>query len=33
MIAEEMLRRGYSEGDVLGVLGANNLRVARQVWK
>jgi hypothetical protein len=28
-----MLRRGYDEETVLNVLGRNNMRVARQVWK
>jgi hypothetical protein len=32
-IAEGLLRLGYSDADVQGVLGHNNLRVARQVWK
>jgi membrane dipeptidase len=33
VIAEELLKRGYSEVDVQGIMGHNNLRVARQVWK
>ena len=33
LIAEALLRRGYTESDVQGILGHNNLRVARQVWK
>jgi len=33
VIAEALLKRGYSEADVQGVLGHNHLRVARQVWK
>ena len=32
-IAEALLARGYSEEEVKGILGHNNLRVARQVWK
>jgi membrane dipeptidase len=32
-IAAGLLRRGYSEAQVQGILGNNNLRVARQVWK
>jgi len=31
-IAEALLKRGYSDADVQGVLGHNHLRVARQVW-
>jgi membrane dipeptidase len=33
VIAEALLSKGYSETDVQGILGHNNLRVARQVWK
>lgn len=33
VIAEELLKRGYSEVDVQGIMGHNNLRVARRVWK
>lgn len=33
VIAEGLLKRGYSETDVQGILGHNNLRVAKQVWK
>jgi membrane dipeptidase len=33
VIAEELLKRGYRETDVQGILGHNNLRVARAVWK
>ncbi|MHB8815817.1 MAG: dipeptidase [Steroidobacteraceae bacterium] len=33
LIAEALLDRGYGETDVQGILGHNNLRVARQVWK
>jgi microsomal dipeptidase-like Zn-dependent dipeptidase len=32
-IAEALLTRGYAESHVQGILGHNNLRVARQVWK
>jgi len=32
-IAEGLLKRGYSDSDVRGILGENLLRVARQVWK
>jgi membrane dipeptidase len=32
-VAEEMLRRGWPEAAVEGVLGQNWLRVARQVWR
>jgi len=33
VIAERLLKMGYSETDVQGIMGHNNLRVARQVWK
>jgi membrane dipeptidase len=33
VIAEELLNRGYPEPDVQGILGHNNLRVARAVWR
>ncbi|HEX7115288.1 MAG TPA: membrane dipeptidase [Steroidobacter sp.] len=33
IIAEELLKRGYSDEHVQGILGHNNLRVARQVWR
>lgn len=32
-VAEILLRRGYAEADLLGVLGGNFMRVAGQVWK
>ena len=32
-IAEGLLHLGYSEADVQGILGHNNLRVARAVWR
>jgi membrane dipeptidase len=32
-IAEALLKRGYGDADVQGILGHNNLRVARQVWR
>jgi membrane dipeptidase len=32
-ITETLLQRGFSEKDVAGILGANFLRVAQQVWK
>jgi membrane dipeptidase len=32
-IAEGLLRRGYSDSDVQGILGQNNLRVAAEVWQ
>jgi membrane dipeptidase len=32
-VTEEMLRRGHDEQTVAGLLGANLLRVAREVWK
>jgi membrane dipeptidase len=33
VIAGALLERGYSDEQVLGILGKNNMRVARQVWK
>lgn len=33
VIAEALLKRGYCEADVQGILGHNNLRVARHVWR
>jgi len=33
IIAEALLQKGYSEADVQGIIGHNNLRVAKQVWK
>jgi membrane dipeptidase len=33
VIAEALLQKGYGEPDVQGILGHNNLRVARQVWR
>ncbi len=32
-ITEELLKRGYSEQDIRGILGENLLRVAQEVWK
>jgi membrane dipeptidase len=32
-LTEALLRRGYTEPDVIGILGANFLRVARKVWR
>lgn len=32
-LTEALVRRGYSDSDVLGILGENFLRVARQVWR
>ena len=32
-LAEELLRRQYSERDVAGILGGNFMRVAEAVWK
>jgi membrane dipeptidase len=32
-IAERLLQMGYSDSDVQGIMGHNNLRIARQVWK
>jgi membrane dipeptidase len=32
-LPEELLRRGYSDDVVRGILGQNFLRVARQVWR
>ena len=33
VIAEALLKKGYRETDVQGILGHNNLRVARAVWR
>jgi membrane dipeptidase len=33
IIAERLLSIGYSDADVQGILGHNNLRVAKQVWR
>ena len=33
LIAEGLLKMGYSDKNVQGILGENNLRVARQVWR
>lgn len=33
VIAEALLRRGYADAEVQGILGHNNLRVASLVWK
>jgi membrane dipeptidase len=33
VIADALLQRGYTDAHVQGILGHNNLRVARQVWK
>jgi len=32
-IAEELVRRGYSDGDIKKILGGNWLRLLREVWK
>ena len=32
-IAERLLQRGWDDSAVCGLLGANNLRVAKQVWR
>ena len=32
-LTDYMLKRGYSENDIRGVLGENMMRVAKQVWK
>jgi membrane dipeptidase len=32
-IAEGLLRMGYRQNDIQGILGHNNLRVAREVWR
>jgi membrane dipeptidase len=32
-LTETLLRRGRSETDVIGLLGGNLLRVAREVWR
>lgn len=33
LIAEALVQKGYSDADVRAIMGGNNLRVARQVWK
>ena len=33
VIAEGLLTMGYSDTDIQGIMGHNNLRVARQVWR
>jgi membrane dipeptidase len=33
IIAERLLKMGYSDSDVQGIMGHNNLRVAREVWR
>lgn len=33
VVAEALLKRGYRETDVQGIMGHNNLRVAKQVWR
>lgn len=33
MIVEALLQRGYTDTAVQGILGHNNLRIARQVWR
>jgi membrane dipeptidase len=33
IIAESLLKLNYSEADVQGIMGHNNLRVAREVWR
>jgi membrane dipeptidase len=33
VLAEALLKKGYSEAHVRGILGENNLRVARRVWR
>lgn len=33
ILAEALLARGYREEEVQGILGHNNLRIARQIWK
>lgn len=33
LIAEQLLMRGYNEPQVRGILGENNLRVAKHIWR
>ena len=32
-ITEELLRRGYGEKEIRGILGENWLRLCREIWK
>ena len=32
-IAEGLIKRGYNSTDIQNILGHNNLRVAKRVWK
>jgi membrane dipeptidase len=32
-VAEALLQKGYSEGDIRKIMGENHLRIAREVWK
>jgi membrane dipeptidase len=33
VLAEALLKRGYGDAQVRGIIGDNNLRIARQVWR
>jgi membrane dipeptidase len=33
LVVDEMLKRGYGETAIQGILGHNNVRVARQIWR
>ncbi len=33
IIAESLMTLGYSDADIQGIMGHNNLRVARAVWR
>jgi microsomal dipeptidase-like Zn-dependent dipeptidase len=32
-LTEELIRRGYSDADIAGILGANAVRVLMDIWR